>query len=134
MDLQELSNILDLGPIPIVAELPTSYQPMGVYNLKESPGTHWVSWVCSENKAFVFDSLGSHYIDPPLLEYLRKFSKTQSTNPITVQPPNSSDLCGEWALCFLWHWKNGKVGELFAALGDDLERNDEWLVRFYAKF
>lgn len=92
-------------------------------------GMHWVAvYVNESNNGWYFDSYGLPPFVPDHINRLRRNCKHFRWNSIQLQS-ESSDVCGQYCLMFLYYMSSGLGMEKFLNnFSADLEKNDE-LVR-----
>ena len=99
----------------------------------DSPGTHWIGFLCLKNKLEIFCSLGNTWeLILPFLKFKKKFIVYYNETPF--QSPESTK-CGKYVIYFLIerHFNiNMSLTDLLEDLfvTDDLNKNDLTVEQF----
>ena len=116
----------------------TSFPSYMVVNTDGSnlPGSHWIGLMIGRNNVEIFDSAGFNLfhlqrIPCNLLSFIHRVSQSRNLVISHQLQPQSSSLCGFYALFFIICRQHFSFSEILSYFTDNLTKNDRRLINFF---
>ena len=123
---KKISGVYPIDQTPQIINIPTSM----ILNLDPSyrSGSHWISLCIDiDGVGFYMDTFGRI---PANTNIITQYCSNWEFNDKQIQP-NSSLLCGEYCLYFIYWWSRGREGkDILKDFSTDLYYNDQLIKTF----